>query len=95
MLVRFSLQTQLNDAELSRHRGEPLRNSQWRPDSIVIGATRGPYKVNFAGLPAAVELQNNFIAYFGTKTLSNVTLGIFNNEKLEFWRGSAGVTLRF
>ena len=29
------------------------------------------------------------------KTLNDVTLGIFGNEKLEFWRGSVGVTLRF
>jgi hypothetical protein len=29
------------------------------------------------------------------KTLSNVTLGFLSGEKLEFWRGSAGVTFRF
>lgn len=29
------------------------------------------------------------------KTLNNVTLGLFSNDKLEFWRGSVGVTLRF
>ena len=29
------------------------------------------------------------------KTLSDVTLGVFSSDKLEFWRGSAGVTLRF
>jgi opacity protein-like surface antigen len=29
------------------------------------------------------------------KTLSNVTLGFLSGEKLEFWRGSAGLTFRF
>lgn len=29
------------------------------------------------------------------KTLSAVTLGVFSSDKLEFWRGSVGVTLRF
>jgi hypothetical protein len=29
------------------------------------------------------------------KTLQDVTLGVFNSDKLEFWRGSAGVTFRF
>jgi hypothetical protein len=29
------------------------------------------------------------------KTLSDVTLGFLSSEKLEFWRGSAGVTFRF
>ena len=29
------------------------------------------------------------------KTLSDITLGFFSGEQLEFWRGSAGVTFRF
>jgi opacity protein-like surface antigen len=29
------------------------------------------------------------------KTLSDLTLGIFNADKLSFWRGSVGLTLRF
>ena len=29
------------------------------------------------------------------KTLSDITLGLFSNEELEFWRGTAGVTFRF
>ena len=28
-------------------------------------------------------------------TLQDVTLGVFQNDKLDFWRGSAGVTFRF
>ena len=28
-------------------------------------------------------------------TLQDVTLGVFSGEKLDFWRGSAGLTLRF
>jgi hypothetical protein len=28
------------------------------------------------------------------RTLQNVTLGIFGNDKIDFWRGSAGLTLR-
>jgi opacity protein-like surface antigen len=29
------------------------------------------------------------------KTLSDVTLGVFSADQLEFWRGSVGLTLRF
>ena len=29
------------------------------------------------------------------RTLQDVTLGIFGNERIDFWRGTAGVTLRF
>ncbi len=29
------------------------------------------------------------------KTVNDITLPLFSNEKLEFWRGSVGVTLRF
>lgn len=29
------------------------------------------------------------------KTFENVTLGVFSTDKINFWRGSAGVTLRF
>ena len=29
------------------------------------------------------------------KTLSDITLGLFSKEELEFWRGTAGVTFRF
>ena len=29
------------------------------------------------------------------RTLQDVTLGLFSNDQLDFWRGSAGVTLRF
>lgn len=29
------------------------------------------------------------------KTLQDITLGVFSNDKLEFWRGSAGLTFRF
>ena len=28
-------------------------------------------------------------------TLQDVTLGVFSNDKLDFWRGSAGVTFKF
>ena len=28
-------------------------------------------------------------------TLQDVTLGVFSNQKLDFWRGSAGLTFRF
>jgi hypothetical protein len=28
-------------------------------------------------------------------TLQDVTLGVFSSAKLDFWRGSAGVTFRF
>lgn len=28
-------------------------------------------------------------------TLQNVTLGVFSSDKLDFWRGSAGLTFRF
>ena len=28
-------------------------------------------------------------------TLQDITLGVFSNQKLEFWRASAGLTLRF
>jgi hypothetical protein len=28
-------------------------------------------------------------------TLQDVTLGVFNNDKIDFWRGSAGLTFRF
>ena len=30
-----------------------------------------------------------------TRTLQDITLGIFNNAPLDFWRASAGITLRF
>jgi len=29
------------------------------------------------------------------RSFHNVTLGVFGNDKIDFWRGSAGVTLRF
>ncbi len=29
------------------------------------------------------------------KTLQDVTLGVFTNDEINFWRGSAGLTLRF
>src|SRR5262245_53552015 len=29
------------------------------------------------------------------QTFDDVTLGVFSNEKLDFWRGSAGLTFRF
>ena len=29
------------------------------------------------------------------KSLDDITLGVFNGQKLEFWRGSAGVTFKF
>jgi Outer membrane protein beta-barrel domain len=29
------------------------------------------------------------------KTFDKVTLGVFNSEKIDFWRGSAGITFRF
>src|SRR5262249_25123879 len=29
------------------------------------------------------------------RTLQDVTLGVFNNDKVDFWRGSAGLTFRF
>jgi hypothetical protein len=29
------------------------------------------------------------------KTFDKVTLGVFNSEKIDFWRGSAGMTFRF
>ena len=29
------------------------------------------------------------------RSFSNVTLGLFGNDKIDFWRGSAGLTLRF
>ncbi len=29
------------------------------------------------------------------RTLQDVTLGLFSNDRLDFWRGSAGLTLRF
>lgn len=29
------------------------------------------------------------------ETFNDVTLGVFSNEKLDFWRGSAGLTFRF
>lgn len=29
------------------------------------------------------------------KTLSDITLGVFSSDKLEFWRGSVGVTFKF
>jgi hypothetical protein len=29
------------------------------------------------------------------RSLQNVTLGVFNADKIDFWRGSAGLTLRF
>jgi outer membrane protein with beta-barrel domain len=29
------------------------------------------------------------------KTFENVTLGLFSSDKIDFWRGSAGLTLRF
>jgi opacity protein-like surface antigen len=29
------------------------------------------------------------------RTLQDVTLGLFSNDKLDFWRGSAGLTFRF
>jgi opacity protein-like surface antigen len=29
------------------------------------------------------------------KTFEDVTLGVFSNDKIDFWRGSAGVTFRF
>ena len=29
------------------------------------------------------------------KTLSDVTMGVFSSDKLEFWRGTAGLTFRF
>jgi opacity protein-like surface antigen len=29
------------------------------------------------------------------QTFDNLTLGVFNNQKLDFWRGSAGLVLRF
>jgi hypothetical protein len=29
------------------------------------------------------------------RSFKNVTLGVFGNDKIDFWRGSAGVTLRF
>lgn len=29
------------------------------------------------------------------QTFKDVTLGVFSNEKLDFWRGSAGLTFRF
>jgi len=29
------------------------------------------------------------------RTFDDITLGIFNSDKIEFWRGSAGLTLRF
>ena len=28
-------------------------------------------------------------------TLQDVTLGVFSNDQLDFWRASAGLTLRF
>jgi hypothetical protein len=28
-------------------------------------------------------------------TLQDVTLGVFQNQKLDFWRASAGLTFRF
>lgn len=29
------------------------------------------------------------------RTVQNVTLGVFGNDQIDFWRGSAGLTLRF
>lgn len=29
------------------------------------------------------------------RTLQDVTLGVFGNDRIDFWRGSAGLTLRF
>jgi len=29
------------------------------------------------------------------RTLQDVTLGVFGNDKVDFWRGSAGLVLRF
>ncbi len=29
------------------------------------------------------------------RTVQNVTLGLFSNDQLDFWRASAGITLRF
>ena len=29
------------------------------------------------------------------RTFQDITLGVFSNDKLDFWRGSAGLTFRF
>jgi hypothetical protein len=29
------------------------------------------------------------------RTFKDVTLGVFSNDKLDFWRASAGLTFRF